>query len=50
MGSGSLRERLVLEKIGYGGVYVADPVVQTFCEPKLTARDQGCVTVEKLVV
>ena len=45
MGSGSLRELLVLEKIGYGGVYVTDPVVPTFCEPKLTARGQGCVTV-----
>ena len=36
MGSGSLRELLVLEKIGYGGVYVTDPVVPTFCRPKLT--------------
>ena len=45
MGSGSLRELLILEKIGYGGVYVTDPVLPTFCEPKLTARGQKCVTV-----
>ena len=47
MGSGSLRELLVLEKIGYGGVYVTDPVVPTFCEPKLTAGAPKCVTVAK---
>ena len=45
MGSGSPRELLVLQKIAFGGVYVTDPVVPTFCEPKLTARGQGCVTV-----
>ena len=48
MGSGSPRELLVLEKITFGGVYVTDPVVPTFLEPKLTARGQTCVTVEKL--
>ena len=48
MGSGSPRELLVLEKIAFGGgVYVTDPVVPTFCAPKLTARSQKCVTVEK---
>ena len=46
MGSGLLRELLILEKIGYGGVYVTDPVVPTFCEPKLTARGQKCETVK----
>ena len=46
MGSGSLRELPVLQKIafGEGGVYVTDPVVPTFCAPKLTARGQKCVT------
>ena len=37
MGSGSLRELLILEKIAFGGVYVTDPVVPTFSDPKLTA-------------
>ena len=45
MGSGSLRELLVLEKIGYGGVYVTDPVVATFSGPELTPWGQPCVTV-----
>ena len=47
MGSGSLRELLVLKKIAFGGVYVTDPVVPTFCEPKLTAWGQKCVTVDE---
>ena len=38
MGSGSLRELLVLEKIAFGGVYVTDPVVPTFWGPQLTPR------------
>ena len=46
MGSGLLRELLILEKIGYGGVYVTDPVVPTFFEPKLTDWIQECVTVD----
>ena len=50
MGSGLLRELLILEKIGYGGVYVTDPVVATFLDPKVTPWDQKCVTVEKLAV
>ena len=37
MGSGSLRELLVLEKIAFGRVYVTDPVVPTFWGPELTA-------------
>ena len=48
MGSGSPRELLVLEKIAFGGVYVTDPVVATFLDPKVTPWDQKCVTVEKL--
>ena len=31
-----------------GGVYVTDPVVPTVSGPKLTARDQECVTVCKM--
>ena len=46
MGSGSLRELLVLEKIAFGGVYVTDPVLATFLDPKLTLWSQKCVTVE----
>ena len=42
MGSGSLRELLILEKIGYGGVYVTDPVVATLSGPQLTAWGQKC--------
>ena len=38
MGSGLLRERLILAKIGYGGVYVTDLVVATFLDPKVTSR------------
>ena len=45
MGSGSLRELLILEKIAFGGVYATDPVVPTFLGPKLTGWMQGCVTV-----
>ena len=45
VGSGSLRELKLLEKITFGGVYVTDPVVPTFMEPKLTPRIQECVTV-----
>ena len=40
MGSGSPRELLVLEKIGFGGVYVTDQVVPTFSGPELTPG--GC--------
>ena len=36
MGSGSLRELLMSEKIAFGGVYVTDLVVPTFLGPKLT--------------
>ena len=39
LGSGSLRELLMLEQIAWGGVYVTDPVVPTFLDPKLTAWD-----------
>ena len=47
MGSGLLRELLILEKIGYGGgVYVTDPVVATFLGPKVTAEAPKCVTVD----
>ena len=45
MGSGLLRELLILEKIAFGGVYVTDPAVPTVSGPKLTAWDQECVTV-----
>ena len=45
MGSGLLRELLILEKIAIGGVYVTDPAVPTVSGPKLTAWDQECVTV-----
>ena len=45
MGSGSLRELLVLEKIAFGGVYVTDPVVATFWGPELTAWSQKWATV-----
>ena len=45
MGSGSLRELLVLEKIAFGGVYVTDPVVPTFSAPKPTVWLQECATV-----
>ena len=45
MGSGSLRELLVLEKIAFGGVYVTDPVVPTFSGPQLTARCRKCAAV-----
>ena len=46
MGSGSLRELLILEKIGYGGVYVTDPVVPTHWGPELMAEAPPCVTVD----
>ena len=39
-----------MKKITFGGVYVTDPVVPTFLDPKLTPWDQKCVTVEKPVV
>ena len=45
VGSGSLRELLVLEKIAFGGVYVTDPVVPTFLRPNLTAWIRECATV-----
>ena len=46
MGSGLLRELLMLEKIAFGGgIYVTDPVVPTVSGPKLTAWDQECDTV-----
>ena len=48
MGSGLLRELLILEKIGYGGVYVTDPFAPTFSEPKLTPWGQQCATVGKI--
>ena len=42
---------LVFEKDSFwGGVYVTDPVVATFLDPKVTPWDQKCVTVEKLAV
>ena len=57
MGSGSLRELLMLEKIAFffffgggGGVYVTDPVAPTFSGPQLTAWGPKCVTVEQLAV
>ena len=45
IGSGLLRELQLLKKIAFGGVYVTDPVVPTFSEPKLTLWIQECVTV-----
>ena len=39
-------QHLVLEKDYFLGVCVADPVVPTFSEPKLTAWAQECVTVD----
>ena len=54
MGSGSLRELLVLEKIAFGGVYVTDPVVPTFSGPQLTARCRKCaavgITLQKIIL
>ena len=44
MGSGSLRELLMLKKIAFGGVYVTDPAVPTFLRPQLTAWGQKCGT------
>ena len=46
MGSGSLRELLIPEKIGYGVVYVTDPVVPTKSGPKLAVCIQECAAVD----